>query len=304
MEKFFFDQLFYKKSPIHGYSKFVPIISKDNSIIEKRRKDLHAIYATQKSNVSVLGSKTEDPYSIALIGDSMIYGLGVRENQSVGRILEKKLNKIRPTKVYVMAMPGDSIVENYAKFLAAYNTSKINLYIVALYHNDTIYDHANRYPNESDVYRHLVNLCPNPEFIPNENWGKIEWERLVYDVLIPSYSPLFANRCWLEKAVISMANKTDMLMFFLLDLEIGEIYGNDSKSPDNMFNHVVALGRNTVTAAGGSTISGFGIRPSENFQYVSKKEFHPSAETHRLYAERLFQEITNNPKWGLSKPTD
>ena len=91
-------------------------------------------------------SSTKDIYTIALIGDSFAYGLGVRENESFGRILEAKLNKIKPTKIYVLALPGDSIVENYAKFLLMDSSVRVDLYIFSMVKNDLVYDHNHKYP--------------------------------------------------------------------------------------------------------------------------------------------------------------
>lgn len=294
-EKFFFDKLFYKKSPIHGYSQYNSLNFKNSPWIEKRINDLRLTYAKLEKNIQVLGVKTADEYTIALIGDSMAYGLGVRENESFGRILEKKLNKLKPTKVYVLALPGDGIVENYAKFLRAKNSGRFDLYIITVFHNDLIYDHADRYPNEKETYKYLNSSCPGEEFIPKKDWGELKWDQMLPEVFVPSYSPSFSNHCYFKTAIKDMIKTTDKLIFFSLDIlpeEKPDILVN------KMYKWTVENYKNSVVNAGGSI---FSIDDSNHeYQKVSDKENHPSARIHRFYAQVLFQEITTNPRWGFT----
>ena len=295
VEKFFFDKLFYKKSAIYGYSKIMPTKTKNNWWIDKRMRDYQLVYAKSIKNPLVLGAKTDDDYSIALIGDSVSYGLGVKENEVFGRVLEQELNKIRPTKVYILASPGDSIVENYAKFLAASSFAEFDLYIVALLHNDLIYDHFDKYTNEAETYDFLSSSCPGEEFIPISNWWSALGDKATSEAIVPSFSPMFANRCYLQTAVKAMTGTGSRVLFFPLD----KIREGKLGFFDEMNNWVIASYKNIVTSAGGIVIDGIEELPSFEYRDVSKKEGHPSPNTHRQYAEALYQEITTNPRWGF-----
>lgn len=298
-ETFFFDKLIYKKSPLQGYTKdsWKVVQSKSNLLIENRVRDLLALINQDNTEEKVLGTQTGGEYTISLIGDSTAYGLGVRDNQSFGRVLETKLNKIRPTKVYVLALPGDSIVENYAKFLLVKNRIIPDLYIFLMDINDLIYGHSDKYPNEDKVYEFLRKSCPGPEFI--YEWEDENFEGRLINGYVPSYSDKFSNRCWVEVSVKNIVRQSVRFFFFstfsLEDLDQTAKYGLDSarKSERDIELDYIGLVENN----GGVVVNRLDIPVKKEF--VSEKENHPSKEVHRLYAETLFQEIITNPQWGF-----
>ena len=49
----------------------------------------------------------------------MTYGLGVKTDETLVANLEKKLNKIKPTKIYNYSQPRDDIINNYTKYKTA-----------------------------------------------------------------------------------------------------------------------------------------------------------------------------------------
>lgn len=292
-----FDKLFYKKSSLHGYDENSWVLSKfsNNFLLERRIRDLREVIGRYnfRSNFGkgkVLGSRTGDNYIIALIGDSITYGLGVRENQSFGRVLESRLNEIRPTKVLVLALPGDSVIENYAKFLMVKKTVGANLYITEVLDNDLVYDHADKYPNEQEVYRSLIESCPgtvelNPPFTGI-------WEQDLEYALLPSYSKNFSNRCFAETVFKKMLETGDKILFYAID----NIYQWEELShADKMTNEVNLELQNLVKNAGGTIV----VYNDQDYQEISAKEDHPSPTAHRGFAEFLYQEITTNPRWGF-----
>lgn len=299
-ETFFFDKLLYKKSPLHGYAnnQWLAVKQKNSFFIENRIRDLRALINQDNAEEKVLGTQTGGEYTIALIGDSTAYGLGVRGNQSFGRVLEVKLNKIRPTKVYVFALPGDSIVENYAKFMLAKNKIAPDLYVFLMDDtNDLIYDHDDKYPNESEVYEFLRKSCPGPEFI--YEWEDKDFEARLINGYVPSYSDKFANRCWVEMVLKNIVRQTGHFFFFspssLLDLYQPARYGLDAAKKQVRKIELDYIG--LVENNGGIVVNRLDIPVNKRF--VSDKEFHPSKDVHRVYAESLFREITTNPRWGF-----
>src|SRR4030066_1649285 len=103
-EKFFYDKFFYKKSEVYVYTKnnsnrlgSLGLLAK-NDPIKRRIGDLISLVDTndQKDvNRQVLGAKADNVFKIAVIGDSFVYGLGVKTSERFTDLLEKKLNKIR-----------------------------------------------------------------------------------------------------------------------------------------------------------------------------------------------------------------
>lgn len=290
-EKYFFDKLFYKKSPIYGYTQNELRATKydNNPWIEKRIRDIRLLVRS-KENGQVLGVKTGDEYTIALIGDSMTYGLGVRENESFGRVLEERLDKIRPTRIYVLSLPGDSIVENYSKFLMARSLGGVNLYVIEMLQNDLLYDHNDKYPNEQEAYKFLRTSCPGEEFTPDQ--ATVSWEQKIVDEIVPSYSRQFTNRCYAETAIRDMIEKSDQILFYFLD------HVSDGKLSfvDKAQNEVLYNLKNIVNNASGVFIDTENII-NWDYREVSNRESHPSARTHRDYAETLYKEITANSRW-------
>src|SRR3989344_6833304 len=110
-EKYFFDKFYYYKSASHGYVNPIwnPLINGSNpSIVEERIKDLRAlIEITRKDSEANNQLSPSNYFRIAIIGDSMVYGLGIRNNERFSYLLEQKLNKIKPTKAYILAQPAD-----------------------------------------------------------------------------------------------------------------------------------------------------------------------------------------------------
>src|SRR5689334_22353595 len=89
-ELYFFDRFYYDKVPELGYVKPIsnPLVNAHNPpTIEHRIRDLRLVFSrpTSPVNQKVLGTvddRTQNqPYKILLIGDSVVYGNGVRESQ-------------------------------------------------------------------------------------------------------------------------------------------------------------------------------------------------------------------------------
>lgn len=301
-ENFFFDKLLYNKSPIHGYDKYETgaIKHKNNPWIEKRIRDLRLVYAESRKNrgnEKILGAKTQNQYNIALIGDSIAYGTGVRENESFGRVLETKLNMIRPTKVYILALPGDGIVQNYTKFLLAKSRVSPDLYVFSIVDNDLIYDRPDKYSDEGKIYEFLQKSCPKQEFI--YKWEDENWLDVLKNGYIASFSDEFSNRCWVETAVKEITRQDDRVFFFgrLSAYELNLSVEHDVSVEDKLSRDIENMYINLIINNGGTVINRIDM-PIKNGS-VSNKEGHPSKEVHRVYAESLYQEITANPRWGF-----
>ncbi len=122
-----FDRFIYQKSGAYGYWSENTTRLKD---FGERTKDLVSLmdylYSSPQlalrenaQTENILGATTNDTYTIFVIGDSYVFGQGIRTEQRFSNVLEKKLNTMKKTRVIVLGGPGDNFFDNYIKYLAA-----------------------------------------------------------------------------------------------------------------------------------------------------------------------------------------
>ncbi|KKQ49358.1 MAG: hypothetical protein US68_C0016G0018, partial [Candidatus Shapirobacteria bacterium GW2011_GWE1_38_10] len=104
---------FYQKSITHGY--WIPSKHPTHDDFGHRAKD---IYQLQSGQPDPLKTNNSDIFKIALYGDSYVWGQGIKNEQRFAKLLETKLNKIRPTKIISLAETGDNIFDHYQKYKA------------------------------------------------------------------------------------------------------------------------------------------------------------------------------------------
>jgi len=269
--------------------------------IESRVQDLRFLIAlAERGKSRVLGVQDQDIFKIAVIGDSFVYGVGVKVNERFPVILEKMLNKICPAEVFILGHPGDNIIDNYAKFLIAKKNLDIDLYIITILDNDLLFDFHDRYPNEHQIYEELKKICPQEEFIYAYPDGfNTTWKDMVVEAYYPSFSDQYANICFLEK-IVEKIIRDDVMFYTYSKIPDVSLIADDSQehSVKNLYvkNKFVSV----IEKSGGRVIDPSNI---DNFEqgFVSKKETHPSKKNHQQYAESLFKEITENPQYGFGK---
>lgn len=313
-EKYFFDKLFYKKSEIFGYTNCYNLISieqKNSKVIEKRIEDLRELIAfVEHESGHVLGTEDEAVYRVAVIGDSFVYGMGVKQSNRFPEILEKKLNQIRPTEVLVFAHPGDGLLDNYVKFFLAKQHLDIDLFIVGIFQDDLApYVHKTYtvYSEIDDIIELTKASCPGEELSPEEIWeywskspGEeefLEWIGDGADLFYHSFSDQYANVCYLEEVIKKMTKDNVLFLSFVPPPDLTIL----SKIPQNFnekFAYALAKYLETIKKYDGKVV--FCFDDSEFFfESVSDKEGHASKKTHRCCAESLFKEIVGNPKYNF-----
>jgi len=210
-EKYFFDKLFNQKSISHGYYNFWPnevddwqIVAKKFNYNQRNTDLLNLIFAKQgdeQATAYFAKERKESTFKIAMIGDSMFFGLGVRKNQTVAYYLEKILKKNNNNvKIYNYSFAGDDILDNYLKYQLVQKYLKPDLTILGLVDNDLIFDNLERYPGKNELNEQLVRFCRNRVMI--------EWEiedrerndphinRLVF---LSSFEIISQNFCFLTQ---------------------------------------------------------------------------------------------------------
>lgn len=274
-EAFFFDKFYYYKSIKHGYWISRPpgeLLSPRD--FGKRGYDIAALsdfIRNQSSNT--LGSTVDDKmFTIAVIGDSYVWGQGVKEEDRFVHILEEQLNKIKPTKIISLGGCGDSALDNYIKYFYLTKIRNVDLFIYGMVDNDLLLREQNLYDQE--IQDKIISTCNKPIVfnsteiqIPSQEYNK---------TLMQSWDQGFGNVCILKK-ILENIPKTNAL-FFNFDNNWGF-----SELLDTYTKELVSNGFTVVSP----TIDAADI----NKLHVSKKDSHPSAYANFIFARTLYEEI-------------
>ena len=281
-EKFFFDKFFYQKSVAYGYWVPTKASTLYHSDFGDRAKDIYDLETNYPNELL----NNQNVYKIAIYGDSYVWGQGVTNNQRFAKILQDKLNKIRPTRVFSLAETGDDLFDHYQKYkLTPQVFGHIDLNIFGIILNDLLFDNPidNRYGTKD--YLQSINYfgCRGPEFSDDfQSTG---------DKISRSMDPDTKNYC-VYKKIISLLPREKTIYF---DLS-GATYTSDY--PDELkFVTLLSQDIPLFHPYPRSVVS----LPHPNKYNVSKLDAHPSALANQLYADILYQEITTNPKWGFIK---
>ncbi|MEO8581501.1 MAG: hypothetical protein ABI425_02860 [Patescibacteria group bacterium] len=240
---------------------------------------------------NITKDENKKPFVVAVFGDSYVFGAGVRNEQVFPLLLEKKLNRIRPTKVLSFALSGDTIFDNYEKYKIIQEMGvQPNVVVFGLVNNDLLLSPLKWAPSPTIYTRfsvessNIFNGCTG-EIIRQEDGDSYE-----RDVSAP-FEVDTLNYCGFLKT-LTLLPKEKAIYFNFWDVNL---------EPDTRMEKLIA----------GLSSKGLHIvTPLKEFKkylgnnndkisevpafHVSKLDFHPSAVSHELFAESLFQEITSN----------
>lgn len=285
-ETYFFDKLYYQKSSAFGY---VPGFDYMHAPIRDARMNGFPLINQNVAGVSTPSARqASDPYTIAVIGDSYVWGLGVKTNERFTNILESKLNAVRPTKVISLGRPGDNFLENTSKYYLLSQHQHVDLYIFLVVFNDVLMMPTIRYP--SPIVNQLLADCAGKGTLIHEYIGE-DWDAYAADLKMAWDSP--ANLCLLNEEMDLLPKNAIYL--------IGDSYWIDYKPYIALLKahglHVQELKENS---AGIEAYQKYWDQGETNFQ-VSQKEGHPSKLAHAMYATYLYHELLSNSQWGFAK---
>jgi hypothetical protein len=293
-EGYFFDTIFYRKSWIHGYVKEDWAVLNEPHLLAKwvtgyRTKDVRKLIAGEKDEYYT-GKK------VVLIGDSFVYGTGVRVGQRLGDFLEIRLNTLGPTRVYSLGIPGDDIIQNYTKYKLAKHLWQPDLIVFTILNNDLTFNTPDKFPsNELYYHKFVVEDCGDYPIV-EAAWGmNYSYEEMVELIFFPTFQPLTANRCALERIAFEIGLDPTVMIFSYESLDAGRCVNGIGAT--NLFEeksmYINCTHADVYRKAGKNVIS-----PAP-FEYipVSKSEGHPSNETYNVYAETLFNVIANDLEW-------
>jgi hypothetical protein len=279
VEKFFFDTFIYHKSVKYGY-----LLANKNAELKdfgKRAVDIIAIIAAKKDTERL--KIQENLFTIAIIGDSVVWGQGIRNEDRFPAILEKRIKKIRPARVLSLAFCGDGLFDNYVKYqILMTHAVHVDFFVFGLVDNDLMLNNDNRY--EAGISAEHSFGCPGPfVYIPRFDPtipGGPEYER----ALALSYENSYGNLCLLNKIASLFPKNNAVYMSFKVR---GRSYLNTYM--EAFRDH----GLRVITPTDFPQVyNRYRYHDPADFM-VSKKDPHPSALANRMFAEMLFEELTS-----------
>lgn len=300
-ETFFFDKLIYEKNIDYGYSP--PNKNTEWADFGKRSQYLSSLenYSNSLTENRVLGaSKDPNFFTIAVIGDSFVWGTGVKFDNTVSQLLERKLNRLRKVKIIHLAQPGNSILDYLLLYEKARELYSVDLFIFVLVDNDILPNPRKANENlKQNVWKWCQQSVPNTsavfdftdeEFqsIENTEEGSRYYSEKKHDEAW--ISPF--NLCLLDKSLDALPSQKAIYLVS----QFNYIYSSEWETYiSQLINHhkfVIYVDESRRM----KQFESYWKEPEKNF-VVSLSELHPSKIMHEIYSELLFQEIVNNPAW-------
>jgi hypothetical protein len=305
-EKFFFDKFFYQKSITYGYWD----ISKKISLSDygQRSQDILSLQSGNK----ILHESDNNSYIIAIIGDSYVWGTGIKNNQRFSIILEKRLNNIRPTKIITLAEMGDSIIDYYSNYIKLIQQAKPNLLIFTLVDNDAL--PKSKQPLIPETQQIIANcqkqfpqniLTTNYNFTDNPEMYQMDSKAISQAYmnvgLEANKNP--TNQCVMEKTISQLPNDNAIYFipvhYYAISTDINDYYHTYINYLEKYQKYIITSEKMANSQKYGKYWKN-GHDAYQSF-HVSQAEGHPNALANQMYADILYQEITTNPKWGFIK---
>lgn len=297
---YFFDKLYYKKSPKYGYvsGQYPYIEESEKRQVRDRIEDLDLVY--DKS--PVLGTSS-DEFKVVVIGDSFTFGVGIKNEDRYAVLLEKMLNDVRPTKVYSLAIGGDDMLEYYIHYKLAEEKIKPDLYVITMVNNDFLIHESNR-PGLSNYLQDAIDVCGNNVKYEDVSERSFVWDYYLKEQVLPAASNKHSNSCIMRLTLEHYdMNKTVFLPLHQLPESMESIRKEKEKFKFGSPQEKVLLlkYKNLVKEAGGLIVDINYEKVPPDKLLVSEKEGHYSKTTNELIAKSLYTEIIGRPDWKFSE---
>lgn len=279
-ERVFFDRFFYYKSIAHGY--FVPDQTVQLSQFGQRSLGIRLLKA------EVAGRCDMTP-RLVLIGDSYLWGMGVRNTETVTAQLHKLVPEI---EVVSYAYPGATLADYLGFYQFAQTVSPNNYYIFLAVDNDILADSTTGFGQSTaqTALQHCITKYPaqSPQVTPDwQQLEHVEAARLTNVATTESWrSPL--NACIAQE-----------LLAHLKGMNGGFIMSDPYRDTEGHYQKYEALLQTVGISVWSSQPLVTQRQLSLSELQVSRAEIHPSRTAHQLYAWIIFQEIKKTHWWEL-----
>lgn len=260
-----FDKLIYRKSPWHGYNPKTGLcpswVNKDGY------RDIEFY------------EKKPGEYLILVVGDSIVYGQGLLTSQRFSNILEKKLDKIRSTRVFNLGECGTNIYRHYLVADRFKEELNPDLVVITFIGNDLlVLDEDKDFPRRLDKANKLVkDFRNNPD---------ISIDRYM-DQVLGAFDESTDN--WRMLTYLLPKLPKDQTIYFFVAFEDHRAHTETilrifSLFQENNFRAIHSLG----LLGTNKTMSEF---------WVTNRERHPNPRANQNFSEILYKEITSDPQY-------
>lgn len=271
-------QITLNRSILYGY--FLENVDIPLAEYGKRSSDIVALlHENVNATANVKSATTQHPYTIVVLGDSYVWGMGIRDSERFTNLLQNRLNGMRPVKVISLGYPGDSILDNYVKYRVYTKNNVADMVIFASVDNDLLYREKSQY--DQNIQNNILDGCTAPLIW---NVESPSFTGAVYDATKKqTYQSSYGNLCVLDAILQAIPKKTNIFFF-----NFGYNWGK---------NYLIDMFMNEVTKNGFPVIS---VPPQKEATdlYVSAADPHPSAYANRLFADILFNAVTKSWQTG------
>lgn len=294
-EKYLFDRFFYRKSISHGY------VLKDKLLSDygNRAKDLIAI---KEKAQNIFESNNKQVFKVAIIGDSYVWGQGIRNNQRLKSILEQKLNKIRPTKIIAIGQLGNSTLDYLKYYEDIQHITKTDLNIFVIVGNDAFINFHQEYRGVvekcQNLFPHIKPVCEIYGDLNSKGYNLANPTQEILDIITKAHGDSWINP--INQCVVNTSS-------LLLPTEKSIYFIPDNYTTDNSYDTYINFFKKTnkfiISIENSKNLKKYKKYWNDPYKYftVSPLEGHPSALANQAYADILYNEITTNPRWNFTK---
>ena len=281
-ENFFFDKIWYKKSALHGYynrwyydTEAEHLNWLERELVRRREQDLTDLLAGK------VWSKQPGFKTIAVIGDSYVYGVGIRQSQRFSERLVPELKKQGiSAEVYAFAEPGNSILDYLALYQLVKQQLDPDLLILGIVPNDLFFT-EDRYPGNRAFLESFDNACGDKPIYQSDN--NYQDEAGFITAMQQSFSHNSRNRCYLVEAAKILGRDPQLIY-----------YGFTARNTNFACHEWDATAELTIMNQYINTLESHGMRGLSHLKQdsplqamVSPKEGHPSSAINQQYAIEL-----------------
>lgn len=286
-EKYFFDKFVYGKSLNYGY------ITKKTDIYDKklfdRYKDTLELKKYLEKKICIDNSFNEynqkDEFTILILGDSYVWGQGLKKEQRFLNILNNKLNKYKKTRIVSLGYPGDNIFDNYIKYVYGKDIFNPDLVIFTLVHNDLLLNENNRYYDDF-FYKKFSKKCSYIDLLEIKNDHQTFSGENYQKMISESLDLNSKNRCF-------YSNLLKLLPKNAIYINLDEFTKNETLEIEN----IEKKWKETIQELENN---GFLVlKPKttiikDNSLRVSNADSHPSAKANLIISDLIYESIIVN----------